>query len=470
MNDPYVAYYLIRFGTLAIVLVCGAAVGGYWFLRRRGQRKQRALEQALADCQSAHFQRLYGDLHRMISHEYNKVLDFILNKSSETLEGLGNEQTALREKQDAIIVKTEELRQHATNILNVFALQPDKLKKELLNIRLLIESVLKELFSYADSKGVTLRTVLVDREPLFLDRDLTILAIRNLVHNAIKYSEAGRVVEIKLTDAEETRSGKMVVISVKDHGRGIPEADKDRLFELNMRGDGLIETGSGLGLYCAKMAAILQGGDVILESSSPNQGSVFKIRIPFVTAGEAVQEAAAQPERRSYPAWRWGAAIAGTLLAAGLLYVLFKPPAQVTIQSSHDGRYLTALGEDSGWVLKQELAVGDCEKFTRFDLGDNKVALRTCNGRYVTAPRLSNPDLAPTEHDPQWQLWQEAGLGDCGVLVALEQPDGKVAFQTCAGMVVTAGDGGWPGEMAWAIVAETDTVKDWEKFTLQPAR
>ena len=181
--------------------------------------------------------------------------------------------------------------QHATNILHVFALQPDKLKKELLNIRQLVESVLLELFPYAESQGVTIRPSLDDIEPLVLDRDLMVLAIRNLVHNAIKYSERGCVIDIRLTTEEdETQPGKEVVITVKDRGRGINEADKDSLFTLSMRGDGLIETGNGLGLYCARKAASLQGGDVILVSSSPNQGSVFKIRLPFTMSGEVIQE------------------------------------------------------------------------------------------------------------------------------------------------------------------------------------
>jgi signal transduction histidine kinase len=64
-------------------------------------------------------------------------------------------------------------------------------------------------------------------------------------------------------------------------GRGIKEENKTPIFELSVRGDGLTEPGSGLGLYCARKAARLQGGDVILVSSSLNRGSVFKIILPY---------------------------------------------------------------------------------------------------------------------------------------------------------------------------------------------
>jgi hypothetical protein len=100
----------------------------------------------------------------------------------------------------------------------------------------------------------------------------------------------------------------------------------------------------------------------------------------------------------------------------------------------------------------------------------------TCNNRFVTAPWLPNESTGSSLHDPQRRLWQEARLSDCGLfdLVHLpydpERPGDLVAFRTCAGMVVTAGDGNWTGEMQWAVVAETSDMKEWEKFTLEPQR
>ena len=167
-----------------------------------------ALELELADCQAAHFQKLYGYFQRIVAHEYGKGLIYILNKSSETLEGLGKEQTAFRDKQDGIIAKSNELQQHSMNIPYVFAFEPDKLEKELLNIRQLIESVLLELFPYAESQGVTLRPNLADIEPIFLNREVTKLAIRNLVHNSINYSEPGRWWTLTLLSEKSSAVGK----------------------------------------------------------------------------------------------------------------------------------------------------------------------------------------------------------------------------------------------------------------------
>ena len=470
MSNLWFDYYLIRFLILALLLACGLVAVIFWVLRRRWQRRQKALEHELATCQADHFQKLYSYFQRIVAHEYGKGLDYILNKSTETLEGLGKEQTALRDKQDGIIIKTHELTQHAMNILSVFALEPDKLKKELLNIRQLVESVLLELYPYAESQGVTLGPNLTDIEPIILDRDLTVLAVRNLVHNAIKYSERGCVVDITLTTEEdEARPGKEIVITVKDRGRGIQEADKKALFELNMRGDGLIKTGSGLGLYCARKSASLQGGDVILVSSSPNQGSVFKINLPFAMPGEVIQETKEVIPRHTRSAMRWGVAIAVLLVVVALLFFL-KPPQKVALLSYHN-RYVTALGQDDGWGLKQvsKSELDKCGKFYLIHLINGKVALLTCYDRFITAPWRPNKNWSDYQ-DEKWLLGQGLGLDDCAQFKLAEQPDGKVAFKTCADMVVTAADSSWPGDMAWSVVADTNEIKDWEEFTLEPQR
>ena len=470
-------YYLSKIVILALILISCAVVSAFWLLRRRWLGRYKALEQELADCQASHFQKLYGFFHRIVAHEYGKGLEYIRNKGAETYEGLGKEQLALRDKQSGIIAKSQEMELHGINIQNVFALQPDKLKKELLNIRQLVENVLKELFPYAESQGVTLRPDLVDIEPLILDLDLTVLAIRNLVHNAIKYSDHGKVVEISLTqEGEESQAGKAVIITVKDYGRGIREEDKERLFEVNMRGDGLIETGSGLGLYCARKAARLQDGDVILESSSPGQGSVFKISLPFATTTEVVKEDIRKPRQRSWTVWRWG--LMGIVLlglAVLMFYLFFKPPQKVAIGSYHE-RYVSALDDKSGWTLRQKEGQPDkCEKFTLIRRSD-KVALLTCNNRFVTAPRWPNERPVTPQHDKQLQLWQDSRLSDCGLFDVEDQPDDPkrpgdlVAFRTCSGMYVTAGNETWPGEMQWAVVAETDKLNAWETFTLEPQR
>ena len=138
------------------------------------------------------------------------------------------------------------------------------------------------------------------------------------------------------------------------------------------------------------------------------------------------------------------------------------PSPRVALMSFH-GRYVTAVGEDDGWVLRLETELSDCGMFTQYHLDNGRIALVTCYGRYVTAPRRGT-----TRWD--WELWQESGLGDCGQFTLHDQGSDGVAFETCAGRFVTAGDANWPGGLAWSLVGETYTIEAWERFTvlLQP--
>ena len=73
----------------------------------------------------------------------------------------------------------------------------------------------------------------------------------------------------------------MLCVEVKDRGIGIAEGDKETIFELGTRADGLIEPGNGVGLPFARGLARQHGGDIVLVNSTPNQGSTFKIVLPY---------------------------------------------------------------------------------------------------------------------------------------------------------------------------------------------
>lgn len=283
-------YYFTLSELLFILVLIGAAgIAVFWGMRRRWQNKLKTmgkeLPHATANYDSQQLQELHNHLQRAVAHEFVKGLDNIVDWSAQTLERLGDEQLALRQRQKRIITKAYELDQHAENILDLSASEGETREKEFLNLRGLVERVLivrGGLLDYAESKGVTLRENLADVEPTALDKDWTLLALKNVIHNAIKYSHRGGVVEIDLSlENGGEGAGKQICVEVKDRGQGIPEEDQKTIFDLEVRGDGLIETGSGLGLYLARKAARLQGGDVVLVTSTLNQGSAFKITLPY---------------------------------------------------------------------------------------------------------------------------------------------------------------------------------------------
>jgi signal transduction histidine kinase len=96
----------------------------------------------------------------------------------------------------------------------------------------------------------------------------------NLVTNAIRYSPDGTQVSIGISNADD-----VATINVTDEGAGIPEGDREKIFEkferLGRSGDG----GSGLGLYISRKLARIMGGD-LLVTDAEGSGAKFTLSLP----------------------------------------------------------------------------------------------------------------------------------------------------------------------------------------------
>jgi signal transduction histidine kinase len=108
-----------------------------------------------------------------------------------------------------------------------------------------------------------------------IDERLLQHILRNLLSNAVKYSPPGTSVDIDLS-----RQGNEVVLVVRDHGIGIPEADQERLFEPYHRAGNVGTTsGTGLGLKIARDCVELHGGTITFQSQE-GKGTTFTARLP----------------------------------------------------------------------------------------------------------------------------------------------------------------------------------------------
>lgn len=104
--------------------------------------------------------------------------------------------------------------------------------------------------------------------------------INNLLENAIKYSEEGAAIKVSL---ETENSG--VVLRVVDNGIGIPDEEKDRVFEKFYRvGNEEIRRtkGTGLGLYIVKRFVEIYKGNILVSDNLP-KGTVFTLQFPVST-------------------------------------------------------------------------------------------------------------------------------------------------------------------------------------------
>jgi signal transduction histidine kinase len=143
----------------------------------------------------------------------------------------------------------------------------------------------------AEEDGMSLR-VKTSPAPIRANRELISQALANLVENAIKYGKPvaqaqGSVVSMdaKQILIEACREGDSVLLSVTDHGVGIPEGDRKHAVERFVRLDSSrSQPGSGLGLSLASAVATLHGGELRLGDAHP--GLVATLVIPALAGGE----------------------------------------------------------------------------------------------------------------------------------------------------------------------------------------
>jgi signal transduction histidine kinase len=141
----------------------------------------------------------------------------------------------------------------------------------------------------AEDGGMTLRLKTAPA-PLHGNRELISQALANLVENAIKYGKPaeprpaelkGSVVSLDARQIliEARREGEQVLLSVTDHGPGIPEGERKHAMERFVRLDSSrSQPGSGLGLSLASAVATLHGGELRLGDAHP--GLVATLAIP----------------------------------------------------------------------------------------------------------------------------------------------------------------------------------------------
>ncbi|MGO4341722.1 sensor histidine kinase [Pedococcus sp. 2YAF34] len=129
----------------------------------------------------------------------------------------------------------------------------------------------------ADAKQIEIAEACAPDLKVFGDEDLLVTAVRNLVGNAVAYSEPGTRVAVG-----GRLNGEMVEVTVTDQGQGIPEAEQQRIFERFYRVDAARSRatgGTGLGLAIVKHICANHGGDVTVWSEE-GRGSTFTIRLP----------------------------------------------------------------------------------------------------------------------------------------------------------------------------------------------
>ncbi len=133
----------------------------------------------------------------------------------------------------------------------------------------------------AEEKGIALKVEADTAAPVSGNRELVSQALANLIDNAIKYAQPyekpvnGKTPEIVVRALNED---DRILLTVADHGPGIPEADRGRAVERFVRLEqSRSQPGSGLGLSLAAAVARLHGGEFSLEDNHPGLKSIIAL-------------------------------------------------------------------------------------------------------------------------------------------------------------------------------------------------
>ncbi len=158
-----------------------------------------------------------------------------------------------------------------------------------LDLPVIVRSVFEQLMPLAEAKHVELeyrqsgiRAVLTTCASL---PEMTIL-LRNLVDNAIRYTEPQTRVEVAI-QTDEFRA----IIEVKDGGPGIPDAERARVFDPFYRVPGTSQPGSGLGLSIVRNIIDNAGGEITLKfvDTARQSGTIVMVNLPQTAADNRVR-------------------------------------------------------------------------------------------------------------------------------------------------------------------------------------
>jgi two-component system sensor histidine kinase KdpD len=221
-------------------------------------------------------ERLRSALLTAVSHDLRTPLTTIKGIANEILHGANREQAAIIEGE------ADWLDGLVSDLLDLSRIQAGAVQPvlELNTLDDLVGTALRRAGAALESHRVEVDNPRHELLAGVFDFTQSLRVLVNLLDNAAKYSPPGSPIDVRLR-----RLGDRLTIDVMDRGAGIPESERERIFESFYRPPGVPPDvrGHGLGLSIARGLAEAQGGAVRVEARSGG-GSVFTLELPAAHA------------------------------------------------------------------------------------------------------------------------------------------------------------------------------------------
>ncbi|TVR72773.1 MAG: response regulator [Spirochaetaceae bacterium] len=258
-----------------------AIISSYMSTRLRIREYAARWELAQANEDLKHLDVLKSQFFANVSHEVRTPLTSIIAPVQSLYEG---ELGELTEEQRILLAQVYRNALRLLDMINQmldfarFDAKKMQVKLSEVDLAAVIDDTVSAFREVAVNKSLELDYVLDDPPgPIYLDREKMDRILTNLVRNAIKFTEQGRII-VRLG-----RYNGGVAISVEDTGIGIPKNQVSTIFERFRQVDSTSTRryeGTGLGLTIVKESVEIQKGTVEV-TSKPGQGTTFTVRLPM---------------------------------------------------------------------------------------------------------------------------------------------------------------------------------------------
>lgn len=181
------------------------------------------------------------------------------------------------ELRDALLnarAEVDRLAALSSELLDLASLRQTSARREPTDVARLVDEAVAALAPLGDERDVRVRVEReTDQTEVRIVPSQVRRAVENLVVNAIRFAPRGTGVRVTLSDARSA-----LRVSVSDEGEGVPEGERDAIFEPFRRGGGASGRGAGLGLAIVRDVARRHGGDAWVEATDP-AGASFRFEL-----------------------------------------------------------------------------------------------------------------------------------------------------------------------------------------------